>query len=364
MFALPVLPNWRPACTNIGMNIQQTPFGKTADGVAVELFTLSNNHGVTVKLCSYGATVTEVHTPDKTGKTADVVLGFGELAPYLGKHPYLGCMVGRVANRIANACFSVNGKTCHLNKNNNGKHSLHGGPTGMARRVWQAKQVSSGEQAGVEFSYHSPDMEEGFPGNMDVRAVYSLRDKGTLRIDMHAVVDQSTPVNLTNHSYFNLKGAGSGDILGHEMFLAADFYTPVDDHLIPTGEIHRVVGTPLDFTTPTPLGKRIGLVQGGYDHNFVLRGAGHAMRLAARAVEPTSGRILEAHTTQPGIQLYTGNFLDGSLHGLGGDYSKHGGFCLETQDFPDAINHGHFPGILLHPGQTYHHVVEYRFMTA
>ena len=349
-------------CTNRPMNIQQTAFGKTADGQSVDQFTLTSSHGVTVKLCSYGATVTEVHAPDKSGKTADVVLGFDSLAPYLGNHPYLGCMVGRVANRIAAASFTLNGKTYKLNANN-GPHSLHGGPTGMARRVWAARIIREGEQDAVEFSYRSPDMEEGFPGNMNVRAVYSLRDKGTLRIDMYAVADQPTPVNLTNHSYFNLNGAGNGDILKHELFLAADFYTPVDDHLITTGEIRRVIGGPLDFTKPAAIGSRIGQVPGGYDHNFVLRGVSPAMCLAARVVEPVGGRMLEVHTTQPGVQLYTGNFLDESAKGIGGAYGKHGGFCLETQHFPNAINHGHFPGVLLHPGQTYHHVVEYRFLT-
>ncbi len=344
------------------MNIQQTAFGKTADGQTVDLFTLTNNHGVTIKLCSWGATVTQVLAPDKTGKTADVVLGFDSLPPYLGSHPYFGCMVGRVANRIAGASFSLNGQNYPLNANN-GAHSLHGGPTGMARRVWTGRIVTEGEQQAVEFSYRSPDMEEGFPGNMNVRAVYSLRDTGTLRIDMYAIADHATPVNLTNHSYFNLKGAGNGDIRGHELFLAADFYTPVDEHLITTGEIHRVAGTPLDFTTPTAIGARLDRVPGGYDHNFVLRGTPHTMRLAARAVEPVSGRMLEVHTTQPGIQLYTGNFLDGSIVGIGGAYAKQGGFCLETQDYPNAINHGHFPGILLNPGQTWHHVVEYRFLT-
>ncbi len=342
------------------MRIEPSHFGQTSEGTPVKLFTLEDGHGLKVKVISYGAILTELHAPDRRGQTADVVLGFAELAPYLGQHPYFGAVVGRVANRIAGAAFTHRGKAYSLTANN-GRHSLHGGPTGMARRLWTAQDRSSRGAPAVEFSYKSPDKEEGFPGNLHVQATYSLPQKGTLRLEMTARSDQNTPVNLTNHSYFNLRGAGQGNILDHELFLAADFYTPGDAELIPTGEIRRVAGTPFDFTESKPVGRDIEQVPGGYDCNFVLRGGPDELRLAARLRDRRSGRVMEVWTTQPGIQLYTGNFLNGSLRGIGGVYTQYAGLCLETQHFPDALHHSHFPSILLTPPHEYRHVVEYRF---
>ena len=344
------------------MKIQQSLFGKTPDGTPVELFTLTNDNGMVVKLASYGATITELHVPDRHGETADVALGFAELAPYLRTHPYLGCMVGRVVNRIRGAAFSYRGKTYKLTPND-GPNAIHGGPQGMARRVWKAAARQSADGPAVEFVYESPDGEEGFPGNLRVTVFYRLLAKNTLRIDMLARTDQPTPVNLANHNYFNLHGAGNGTILDHELFIPADYYTPSDSQLITTGEIRSVAGTPFDFTRPTPIGRRMGEIPPGYDCNFVLRQGPDPLHLAARLREIQTARILEVYTTQPGVQLYTGNFLDGGIRGIGGAYPQHSGVCLETQHFPNAVHHPHFPTIMLAPGEEYRHAFEYRFCT-
>lgn len=345
------------------MSIQQSAFGTTRDGKNVELFTLTNANGLVARIMTYGALLTELHVPDKQGRLANIVLGFDNLPQYEAGHPYFGATVGRVANRIAGACFALNGSEYNLAANN-GPNSLHGGLKGFDKMVWAAKPVNSPTGPAVQFSYLSPDGEEGYPGNLSVTVTYLLSDANELRIDYQATTDQPTPVNLTNHSYFNLAGAGNGDILGHVLALNADHYTPVNAQLIPTGQIAPVAGTPLDFTQPTAIGQRIGQVPGGYDHNFVLsKPVSSALTLAAMVREPGSGRVMEVHTTQPGVQLYTGNFLDGSIRGIGGVYPKHFGFCLETQHYPDSVHHANFPSIILEPGRVYLHTTVHRFRT-
>jgi aldose 1-epimerase len=339
-------------------NTQRTDFSTLPSGEAVSLFTLTNTNGLVARITNYGTIVTELLVPDRSGKMGDVVLGFDNLAQYLKGHPFFGCSVGRVANRIAKAKFSLNGKTYTLAVNNGPNH-LHGGLKGFDKVIWQAEPQPG---AAVKFSYTSRDGEEGYPGNLATTVLIALTDANELRLDYTATTDQPTPVNLTNHSYFNL--AGQGDVLSHELMIAADQYTPSDAELIPTGEIKPVQGTPLDFTSPKAIGSRIGQVNSGYDHNFVIRGGGKELVLAARVLEPKSGRVMEVHTTEPGIQLYTGNFLNGSLTGKGGFvYQRHTGFCLETQHFPDSINQPKFPSIVLNPGQTYRQTTTYKFST-
>jgi aldose 1-epimerase len=346
--------------------VLKTAFGQTKEGTPVDQYTLTNRSGMTAKVITYGATLTELIVPDRAGKPGNVVLGYDKLEPYLAGTPYFGSTVGRVGNRIAKARFTLNGKTYALAANNGPNH-LHGGLKGFDKVVWKAETVPGAGAASVKFSYRSPDAEEGYPGTLDVAVVYTLTDANELRLDYTATTDKATPVNLTNHSYFNLAGEGSGDILGHVLMLAADQFTPVDDTLIPTGELKPVKGTVFDFTTPTAVGARIAKVPiappVGYDHNFVLRKAdGSGPRLAARAVEPTSGRTMEVHTTEPGVQFYSGNFLDGTLKNRKGvAYSKHSGFCLETQHFPDSVNQPTFPSTILEPGQTYRTTTVYRF---
>lgn len=340
-------------------------FGKMPDGAAIDRFTLTNSKGMVAKVMTYGAILTELRVPDRDGKLADVVLGFDNLAQYLGEHPYFGSTVGRVANRIAKGKFELDGKSYSL-AINNGPNHLHGGLKGFNRVVWQAdSRVTSAGDARVKFSRLSPDGEEGYPGNLSVTVTYSLTEQNELKIEYTATTDQATPVNLTHHSYFNL--AGFGDILGHEMMLAADHYTPVDDTLIPTGEIKSVKGAPMDFTQFTAIGSRIAQLTGdpgGYDHNYALNNGGKSIALAVRVREPKSGRIMEIYTTEPGIQFYTGNFLDGTLKGKGGTiYQKHFGFCVEADHFPDAVHHPNFPPIILRPGQTYHQLTIHKFLT-
>lgn len=351
----------------MGETIEKKPFGKTADGAAVDLYILSNRHGMQAKIVTYGGIITELQVPDKNGKLGDVVLGFDRLEDYLKGHPYFGAICGRVANRIAKGKFSIDGKEYTLAKNN-GPNALHGGKKGFDKVIWKAEPHGAGDDhIDLVLSYVSPDGEEGYPGKLSVTVTYRLTADDELRIDYKATTDKATPVNLTQHSYFNLAGPASGDVLGHELMIAADQYTPVDDTLIPTGEIKPVKATPLDFTRPTPIGARIAQLKGepgGYDHNYVLRGGGKSLALAARVVEPKTGRIMEMHTTEPGVQLYTGNFLDGTLKGRGGVvYRKHHGLCLEAQHFPDSVNRPNFPTVILRPGQTYSQTTIYRFST-
>ena len=350
-------------------SLEKRNFGKTPDGTPVELYVLKGGR-ITVKVMTYGAIVTELDVPDRQGKMADVVLGFDTLEGYLADHPYFGATVGRVANRIAKGTFTLDGHDYALAVNN-GPNTLHGGLKGFDKVVWKAQDVSGPDGPAVKFTYVSKNGEEGYPGNLSVGVTYSLRsgrDSEGLQIDYTATTDQATPVNLTNHSYFNLAGPAAGTVLGHELEVFADQYTPADDTLIPTGAIEPVRGTPLDFTTATPIGARINQLKGdpvGYDHNYVLRNAPNASkapRLAARVREPASGRVLEVLTTEPAVQLYTGNFLDGTLKGKGQvAYRKHQGFCLETQHYPDSVHHASFPSTILRPGSTYTQTTIYKF---
>ena len=346
-------------------NVETILLGNTSDGQPVHLYTLTNKHGLIAKISSYGALLTEMHVPDRDGQLRDVTLGFNELKQYEAGHPYFGATIGRYGNRIANGAFTLNGKSYQL-ATNNGPNHLHGGVKGFDKNVWQALANETPEGPSVAFSYTSRDGEEGYPGNLEVKVTYTLTHDNELALSYEATTDQDTVLNLTNHAYWNLAGEGSGDILGHQVELMADFFTPVDDNLIPTGEIRSVTGTPLDFTKPTAVGARIALMAGdpgGYDHNFVLRKqAAGKLELAARVHEPTSGRVMEILTTEPGIQFYSGNFLDGSLTGKsGGVYAKRHGFCLETQHFPDSPNKPHFPSVILRPGDHYTQETIHRF---
>jgi aldose 1-epimerase len=338
-------------------------FGKTADGTPIEMYVLSNGR-MKVKVITYGAIVTEIDVPDRNGNVTDVVLGFDNLEGYLGGHPYFGAATGRVANRIAKAKFTLDGKDYKLAANN-GPNTLHGGLKGFDKVVWKASDVSALAGPAVKMSYLSPDGEEGFPGNLSVAVTYTVTADSALRIDYSATTDKPTPVNITNHSYFNLGGPAAGSILEHELLLEADQYTPVDETLIPTGEIASVEGTPLDFTKAARIGARIAQLKGepvGYDHNYVLRGGGKGLALAARVTEPESGRVLEMYTTEPAVQFYTANFLDGTLKGKHGVvYKKHQAFCLEAQHYPDSINQPKFPSTLLRPGATYTQTTIYKF---
>jgi aldose 1-epimerase len=344
--------------------VEKRAFGKTRDGTPVDLYVLTNAKGMQAKVMTYGAILTELYTPDRDGKLDDVVLGFDNLGDYLKGHPFFGATVGRVANRIAKGRFTLDGKEYKL-ATNNGPNHLHGGNQGFDKHVWKAEPVKATGGVAVKLTYVSKDGEEGYPGNLTAAVTYTLTDKNELKIDYQATTDKATPVNLSNHSYFNLEGTKAGDILGHELTLAADKYTPVDATLIPTGAIQTVEGTPLDFTKPTAIGARIAQMKGnpsGYDHNFVLRGEGKTLALAARVHEPKTGRVMEMYTTEPGVQFYTGNFLDGLVKGIGGMvYQKHHGFCLEAQHFPDSVNQPSFPSVILRPGQTYRQTTVYKF---
>jgi aldose 1-epimerase len=338
--------------------IEATRFGALPDGSPAHVFTLTNARGLVAKLTDYGATLTALHVPDREGRLADVVLGFDTVEPYLGGHPYFGSTVGRVANRIAWGRFTLDGREVLLARND-GEHHLHGGPVGFDRALWQAEVL----EGGVRFRHRSPDGDQGYPGNLDATVTMTLTDDDLLVFDYEARTDRPTPVNLTNHAYFNL--AAGGDVLGHLLWLAADAYTAAGPDLIPTGEIRPAAGTPLDFTTPTPIGARLSQLGGdppGYDHNVVIRGGGQGPVPAARLADPASGRVMELSTTQPGVQLYTGNHLDGTITGKGGVvYRRHAGVCLETQGFPDAVNHPEFPGIILRPGRIYRQTTICRF---
>ena len=344
--------------------VEKSNFGTLEDGTVIEAFTLRNARGAMAKVITYGATLTELWVPDKNGKLGDVVLGFDGLKGYLGSHPYFGSTVGRYANRIAKGKFTLDGKEYTL-AINNGPNSLHGGKIGFDRRVWKAEPLREPSAAAVRFTYLSPDGEENYPGNLSVSVTYTLTDENALKLDYSAKTGKATPVNLTNHSYFNLAGSG-GDILGNVLYLNADRFTPVDSTLIPTGEIRPVKGTPLDFTKPTPIGAHIAEIKdiGGYDHNFVINGEPGKLRLAARVSEPTSGRQMEVWTTEPGVQFYSSIGLDGTIVGKGGiTYKKYGALCLETQHYPDSPNHPNFPSTIVRPGESFHSETIYKFST-
>lgn len=338
--------------------VEKQSFGATADGTAVDLYTLTNAHGVEVRAMTYGGIILSLKVPDRNGQLGDVVLGYDSLDGYLKSSPYFGAIVGRYGNRIAKGNFTVDGEEYTL-ATNNGPNALHGGIKGFDKVVWGGESFEKGDRVGVVLTYTSPDGEEGYPGTLQARVTYTLTDAGELTFEYHAVTDKATPVNLTQHSYFNLAGEGSGDILGHELMLNASHFTPVDSTLIPTGEIRGVEGTPFDFRTPTAIGARIDADDeqirfgGGYDHNWVLdRDGADGLVLAARVYEPTTGRVMEVTTTEPGVQFYSGNFLDGTLTGKGGHvYGHRSGLCLETQHYPDSPNQPDFPSTILRPGE-------------
>jgi len=343
-------------------------FGKTSDGTEVFLYTLHNAKGMEVKITNYGGTIAQIKVPDRNGKFDDVVLGFDNLDGYTQKAntAYFGATIGRYGNRLARGTFTLDGHTYHV-PTKDGANSLHGGLKGFDKRTWEAKDVSAKGAPALELHYLSRDGEEGYPGNLNVTVRFSLGEKDDLRIDYMATTDKDTVLNLTNHSYFNLAGAGSDTVLNHKLMLAADRFTPVDSTLIPTGVLQSVAGTPFDFRKSTEIGARINdnneqLKLGkGYDHNFVLNRSGESLALAAKVEEPKSGRVLEVLTTQPGVQFYTGNFLTGSIHGIGGVYAFRSALCLETQHFPDSPNHPQFPSTVLHPGQQFRSTTIYRF---
>jgi len=343
--------------------VEKTMFGKLENGTPVEMFTLTNAHGAVAKVITYGATLTELWVPDRSGKTGDVVLGFDELKGYTGPNdPWFGATVGRVANRIAKGKFTLDGKEYSL-EINDPPNNLHSGKSDLSHVVWKGEALKEPHGAAARFTYNSPDGDEGYPGNVSVSVTYTLTDDNQLRLNYRATTDKNTPINMTNHSYFNL--SGGKDILGHVMYLNADRYTPVDSTLIPTGEIAPVKGTPLDFTKPTPIGAHIAEVAGkpgGYDHNFVLNGEMGKLRIAARVSDPESGRQMEVWTVEPGIQFYSGNFLDGTITGKrAAVYGQHAAFCLETQHFPDSVNRPNFPSTILHPGSVYHTETIFKF---
>lgn len=345
-------------------------FGKIPDGQPVDLYVLRNKSGAEVSITNYGGAVVSLKVPDRSGKLADVVLGYDTADGYVNDKSYFGALVGRYGNRIGHAQFVLEGKTYTLAKNN-GENSLHGGIKGFNKAVWTAKILSTKGGQSLELSYLSKDGEEGFPGNLKVTVIYTLTDASALKIEYSATTDKKTVVNLTSHSYFNLAGQGSGDILGHQLMIQADKFTPVDASLIPTGEFRDVAGTPFDFRKPTAIGARIEQddeqlkLGGGYDHNFVVRRSADAGEsLAARVVEPATGRLLEVWTTEPGVQFYTGNFLDGKTPGKSGvTYPRRNAFCLETQHYPDSPNQPKFPSVILNPGERYHTITTYKFST-
>ncbi len=341
--------------------VSKHSFGKTPDGASVDIYTLKDG-ALEARITTYGGIVTSLKVPDKKGNSADVVLGFDSLDGYLGKSPYFGAIIGRYGNRIAAGKFALGGKTYSIPAND-GPNALHGGPRGLDKVVWKAKEISHG----IELSYVSPDGDQGFPGALSAVVRYTLRGKD-LKIEYSATTDKDTVLNLTNHSYFNLAGQGQGDILQHQVKLNAARYTPVDEGLIPTGELAPVEGTPFDFRKATAVGARINddneqLHRGkGYDHNWVLDGGGGKLSEAAEVYEPATGRVMQVWTDQPGVQFYTGNFLDGTIIGKEGKvYQRRSALCLETQHFPDSPNHANFPSTELKSGKTYHTVTIYRF---
>ena len=345
------------------MTIQQEPFGTTPEGDMITAYTLSDGDGIEVKIINYGAIVVSLKTPDRNGVSDDIVLGYDTLDGYRSDTSFFGATIGRYANRIAGGRFSLNGVEYTLAVNDGPNH-LHGGPGGFHKVVWSAEPFEESGSVGLRLTYLSPDGEEGYPGNLNVTLTYTLTDTKELRMLFEATTDKDTPVNLTHHGYFNLTGSARRDILDHELMLAADNYTPVDDTLIPTGEITPVKATDMDFTTPMAIGARIANVPGGYDHNYVLTKDEGVLSLAARVYEPESGRVMEISTTEPGIQFYSGNFMNDSMIGKGGNaYDRYYAFCLEPQHFPDSPNQPQFPSTILSPGEKYEHLSVFRFST-
>jgi aldose 1-epimerase len=349
--------------------VARTPFGTMPDGEAVERFTLVNSNGITLEVLSYGGIIQSIRIPDRRGAMADVALGYDTLEQYRGDKSHFGSLVGRYANRIRAGHFTLDGRDYQL-ACNEGRSHLHGGVRGFDRRVWTVAPFDTSSGVGVVLGFVSPDGEEGYPGAVQVRVTYTLTDANALIVEYLATSDAPTPINLTQHSYFNLRGEGNGDILGHDIQLAASRFTPIDENLVPTGELRDVAGTPFDFRTPRVIGERIGdadeqlRVAGGYDHNFIIDRANDTeLALAARLTDPESGRGLDIYTTQPGIQFYSGNFLDGGpVTKHGGRYPHRSGLALETQHFPDSPNHPSFPSTILRPGQEFRSRSEYHFV--
>lgn len=343
------------------MNIKKELFGKSNDGKEVMQYTLTNRHNLTVKIITYGGIVTSIQVPDKDGKIDDIVLGFNTLQEYQAEHPYFGVIAGRYANRIANGRFVLNGAQYELAVNDGNNH-LHGGIVGFDKVVWDSTEIKENDAVGVQLFYLSKDGEEGYPGNLRTTVKYLLTNQNELVIEYEAVTDKQTVVNLTNHSYFNLSGEGSGDILGHEIMVNADKYTAIDEGSIPTGELKTVKNSPFDFTVARPIGGRIDEIGLGYDHNYVLNKKNNELSLAAKVYEPKSQRKMEVYTTEPGMQFYTSNYLDGTLKGKSGNiYDKHCALCLETQHYPDSPNYPEFPTTVLNPGETYRQKTVYKF---
>ncbi len=339
------------------MSVEKQAFGSATDGEAVDIYTLTNKNGLKAKIMTYGAIVVSMETPDREGKLANITLGFDDLQGYLDGHPHFGSTIGRYGNRIAGGKFTLD-DTEYTLATNNGPNHLHGGEKGFDKVVWAAEAVEG--SAAVKFTYTSADTEEGYPGNLATTVVYTLTDDDELIIDYTATTDKPTHVNLTNHCYWNLAGAGVGNILDHQLKLGAEQYLPVDETLIPTGELADVEGTVMDFREPTAIGDRIGEVEGGgYDHCYVIKDGGKSMTWAAEVYDPASGRVMRISTTEPGIQFYTGNFLDGTPDSGGVD--KHGAFCLETQHYPDSPNQPDFPSTVLRPGATYQTTTVHKF---
>ncbi len=351
--------------------VTRAPFGTTPDGTPVELFTLTSARGHEVRAMTYGGVIVSLRVPDRHGRLDDVVLGHDDLAGYLDRSPYFGAIIGRYGNRIARGRFALDGVT-HQLATNDGAHHLHGGARGFDKVAWEGSGFTHRRGVGVAFRHTSPHGDEHYPGALAAKVSYTLTDRGELAVEYRATADRPTPVNLTHHGYFNLAGAGGGTVLGHELTVAADHFTPVGAGLIPTGAVAPVAGTPFDFRAPTPIGARIDAADeqlrhaGGYDHNFVItRRDGEALAYAARLTEPSSGRTLDVYTTEPGLQFYSGNFLDGSIRGKAGHvYPHRGGLCLETQHFPDSPNHPHFPSTILRPGETYRSLTVFAFGVA
>jgi aldose 1-epimerase len=344
------------------MNITKKSFGKTPDGEKVDLYTLTNAAGSKAQITNYGGIVTSLQVADRQGELADIVLGYDNLDDYIKASPYFGSIIGRYGNRIGKGQFTIDANKYTL-ATNNGPNHLHGGIKGFDKVVWKAEPIKSTDEVALKLTYLSPDGEEGYPGNLNCTVIYMLTNKNELKISYEAETDKPTIINLTNHSYFNLAGHDSGNVLGHEIMINADHFTPVDEGLIPTGEIRAVKDSPMDFTKLMPIGSRIAKVKGGYDHNYVLNRLGEERSLswAVTVYEPVTGRKMEIFTTEPGVQFYTGNFLDGSNKGKGATYNKHAGFCLETQHFPDSPNKAHFPSVILRPGEQYMHLTIHKF---
>ncbi len=362
---------WTSDSPGSALTLEQKPFGTLPNGSKVDIYALKNSQGLAVSILTYGGIIQSILLPDKNGVPADVILGFDNLEDYVNRSPYFGAIIGRYGNRVANGRFTLNGIEYQI-PTNDGAHALHGGPDGFDKKLWAAKPIEHSDYVGVELAYRSPDGEMGFPGNLDVAVRYTLNNANELRLDYSAVTDKETVLNLTNHAYFNLAGAGTGTVLDSIALIDADRYTPVDQTLIPTGELHDVKGTPFDFTVPTPIGANVEMDHeqlkhaeanhGGYDLNWVLNHPGDLSALAVRVTDPKSGRTVEMYTTEPAVQFYSGNFLDGTLTGKAGlTYPHWGAFTLEAQHYPDSLNQGHFPTTVLSPGDRYVQTTVYRF---